>query len=95
VKGWRSTTARTQCLGGGYHCPNHKIQGQGASDEKAGFLQSPEHRVTAAYAAALSFFTLRASRYLRIFDLATPLCFAQTMPKTGAALFLQPGTGQN
>ena len=30
-----------------------------------------------------------------IFALGTSLCFEQTMPKIGAALFLQPGTGHS
>ena len=42
-----------------------------------------------------SFFAFRASRYFLIFVFATSLCFAHTIPKTGAAGFLQPGTGQN
>jgi hypothetical protein len=42
-----------------------------------------------------AFLARRASRYFLIFDLATSLCFAHTIPKIGAAVFLQPGTGQN
>src|ERR1017187_2633635 len=38
---------------------------------------------------------LRWARYSLIFDLAMSLCFAQTIPKTGAATPVQPGTGQN
>jgi hypothetical protein len=42
-----------------------------------------------------AFAARRASLYLLIFDFGTFLCFAQTIPNTGAAGFLQPGTGQN
>jgi len=42
-----------------------------------------------------SFLALRASRYFLIFVFATFLCFAQTIPKTGAPGFRQPGTGQS
>src|SRR5450631_3892973 len=42
-----------------------------------------------------SFLAFRASRNFLIFVLATSLCLAQTIPKTGAAGFLQPGTGQS
>ena len=41
------------------------------------------------------FFDLRASRYFLILSLATSLCLAQTIPNTGAATPLHPGTGQN
>jgi hypothetical protein len=37
----------------------------------------------------------RASRNFRISDLGRSLCFAQTIPKTGAARLLHPGTGQS
>jgi hypothetical protein len=37
----------------------------------------------------------RASRYFPILDLATFLCSLQTMPNTGAAGFVQPGTGHS
>jgi hypothetical protein len=46
----------------------------------------------AGYAA---FFAFLCSRYFRILLLATSLCFAHTIPKTGAAGFLHPGTGQS
>src|SRR5262249_41078049 len=36
-----------------------------------------------------------ASRYLRISILGRSLCLAQTMPNTGAARFVQPGTGHS
>ncbi len=49
----------------------------------------------AALVLAPSFSALRASRYFLIFAFATPLCSAQTIPKTGAAGFVQPGTGQS
>jgi hypothetical protein len=51
--------------------------------------------VRKVYAAALSFFARRASRYFLMRLFFTSLCFAQTMPKTGAAGFLQPGMGQS
>jgi hypothetical protein len=37
----------------------------------------------------------RASRYFLMVALGTSLCLAQTMPNTGAAGLLQPGTGQS
>jgi hypothetical protein len=37
----------------------------------------------------------RASRYFLILALGTPRLVPQTMPKTGAATFLHPGTGHN
>jgi hypothetical protein len=37
----------------------------------------------------------RASRYFLMVALATSLCLAQTIPNTGAAGLLQPGTGQS
>jgi cation transport ATPase len=40
---------------------------------------------------AFSFLARRPSRYLLILAFGTSLCFAQTIPKTGAAGFLQPG----
>jgi hypothetical protein len=55
----------------------------------------PTCRPVVPYAAAFAFRARRASRYFLIFTLATSLCFAHTMPKTGAAGFLQPGTGQS
>lgn len=44
---------------------------------------------------AFIFASRRASRYFLILVLGTSLCFAQTIPKIGAAGFLQPGTGQS
>src|SRR4029079_7978764 len=46
-------------------------------------------------AGSPSFFARRASRNFLILALGRSLCFAQTIPKTGAAGFLQPGTGHN
>src|ERR1022692_4974678 len=45
--------------------------------------------------AAFSFFARRASRYALILALGRSLCLEQTIPKTGAAGLLQPGTGQS
>ena len=45
--------------------------------------------------AVFAFFAFRASRYFLILLFAMSLCFAQTIPKIGAAVFLQPGTGQS
>lgn len=47
------------------------------------------------YLAFFSFFARRASRYFLIAAFGRSLCFAQTIPKTGAARFVQPGTGQS
>src|SRR5439155_24248265 len=47
------------------------------------------------YAAFLSLAARRSSRYFLIFALGMSLCLAQTMPNTGAAGFLQPGTGHS
>ena len=44
--------------------------------------------------ASPAFAARRASRYCLIFAFETSLCSPQTMPNTGAAGFLQPGTGQ-
>ena len=44
---------------------------------------------------AFAFWALRASRYFLISALGRSLCLAQTIPKTGAARLLQPGTGQS
>jgi hypothetical protein len=49
----------------------------------------------AAYLAFLAFFARRASRYFLIVAFGRSLCLAQTIPKTGAALLPQPGTGQS
>ena len=49
----------------------------------------------AAYLAFLAFFARRASRYFLIVAFGRSLCLAQTIPKTGAALLEQPGTGQS
>ena len=48
-----------------------------------------------AYLAFLAFFARRASRYFLIVAFGRSLCLAQTIPKTGAALLEQPGTGQS
>src|SRR6185436_4267995 len=37
----------------------------------------------------------RAARYCLIFALGTSLCWAQTIPNTGAAGLVQPGTGHS
>jgi hypothetical protein len=66
-----------------------------AGGDLNGLLGAAAPAVCEVYAATLSFLALRASRYFLIFDLATSLCFEQTIPKTGAAGFLQPGTGQS
>ena len=63
--------------------PSNKIRGA-----------NPE-RIGRSYAAAFAFFALRASRYFRILLFATSRCFPHTIPNTGAAGFLQPGTGQS
>lgn len=52
-------------------------------------------RFGGALPAAASFFARRASRYFLIFAFGKSLCLAQTIPKIGAAGFLQPGTGQS
>ena len=44
---------------------------------------------------ALSRFARRASRNFRISTLGRSLCLAQTIPKTGAARFVHPGTGHS
>jgi hypothetical protein len=49
----------------------------------------------AAYLAFLAFFARRASRYFLIVAFGRSLCLEQTIPKTGAALLEQPGTGQS
>ena len=46
------------------------------------------------YLVLAAFSALRSARYFLIRDLATFRCSPQTIPKTGAARFLQPGTGQ-
>ena len=49
-----------------------------------------------AYLACFfTFFARRASRYFLIVAFGRSLCFAQTIPKTGAARLAQPGTGQS
>ena len=50
---------------------------------------------SASYLAFLAFFARRASRYFLIVAFGRSLCLAQTIPKTGAALLEQPGTGQS
>jgi hypothetical protein len=45
--------------------------------------------------SAFSLLALRSSRNFLILVLGKSLCLAQTIPKTGAAGFLQPGTGQS
>lgn len=47
------------------------------------------------FAGFPSFAARRASRYFLIFAFGRPLCSEQTIPNTGAARFLQPGTGQS
>ena len=49
----------------------------------------------AGYLAFFAFFARRASRYFLIVAFGRSLCLAQTIPKTGAALLEQPGTGQS
>jgi hypothetical protein len=48
-----------------------------------------------AVPSAFSFLAFRASRNFLILALGKSLCLAHTIPKTGAAGFLQPGTGQS
>ena len=60
------------------------------------YVANPQAAQLRLYATLrFAFLSLRASRYLRIFAFGTSLCFAQTMPKTDAAVLLQPGTGQS
>src|SRR5687768_3468775 len=47
------------------------------------------------FLADLAFAALRAARYFLILAFGTSLCLAHTIPNTGAAGFLQPGTGQS
>lgn len=49
----------------------------------------------AGFLGAFAFAALRLARYSLILVLGTSLCFAHTIPNTGAAGFLQPGTGHS
>ena len=58
-----------------------------------GHVQRPF--LAAARFAGLSLAARRASRYFLMVAFATSLCLAQTIPNTGAAGLLQPGTGHS
>ena len=47
------------------------------------------------YFLAAAFLARRCSRYFLIFAFGRSLCFAQTIPNTGAARLEQPGTGHS
>ena len=71
-----------------FHLPN-------PPPESALLLPNPPFGAAQAAFLTLSFWARRCSRYFLMSAFGRSLCFAQTIPKTGAARFEQPGTGQS